>query len=506
MGESASVEDDRHAVVVVQLALGSAQRVDAGVDWAAIFARAIHERCAALAWHRSAAIIRAHAPSDVVAAWRSHALRAVDAGREMALELATATHVLGGASASPIVLKGLPLAVRLYGEAWVRPTSDMDLYVPVDDRRACHRALLAAGWTHLEGLPPGESTYERHNGGVPVHLELHSSLFDDNILSHIDAPHPDAALVDVDGTAVYALTGPLEPVFLAAHLAKHARAALLWWVDLAALWDSTPAQRREASRALAADLRLERYLAWAEQGLSLLQVIARGGVPAEDAYRRLHAMHRTHNARRVLGLAAGVRDKWKVFAAWIWPVAHRGHPASFLHGIVRRTRERLLRYAGRPAADHGAGGMTDTASRVASTTRVLPVDSPEFLTLVRAVVSEGGALWVRVRGTSMIPSIPRDAAVLLRPVGAEGVSIGDVALAELPDGTAVLHRVLSVGEGVVVMKGDNLPRADAPISADRLLAVARDIETREGRIALPRRPVQTLRSMVSRLRRRVQNA
>lgn len=494
MGESVLLDEDQPAVTVAQLALGVPADPAIG-DWSAILERAIHERCASLAWHRSAALIRARAPADVVAAWRQHVFGAMETSHGMATELAAAIGILGSASASPIVLKGLPLSVRLYGEPWIRPTSDMDLHVPVDDRRACHRALLAAGWSHLEGLPPGESTYERHNGDRVLHLELHSSLFDDNILSHVVAPHPDAALVDVGGTAVYALTGPLEPIFLAAHLAKHARVALLWWIDFASLWNATPVNRRDESRALAVDLRLDRYLAWAEEGVALLEMIGRGGDAARDAHRQLRGMHTAHNVRRVLALAAGVRDKWRVFAAWAWPQAYRGKPVAFVRSIVRRARERLQR-----------GMTTDRSPQSAHATRLLSVDSPEFVTLVRTVVTHGGALWVRIHGTSMLPSIPRDAAVLLERVEPGRVVAGDVVLAELPDGKIVLHRVASVTGTTVVMKGDNLPASDAPLPVDRILAVARSVETARGRVPLSRTPLRTFRSMVSRFRRRRQNA
>jgi hypothetical protein len=496
VGESAPRDDDRHAVIVAQLTLGTLAGPVVADDWSAILARAIRERCASLAWHRSASVIRARASAAVADAWRRHAIEAVEVAQDMSAELAAAHAVLGGASASPIVLKGLPLAVRLYGEPWVRPSSDMDLYVPVESRRACHRALLAAGWRHLDGVPPAESTYERRDGIRVMHLELHSSLFDDNILSHIVAPHPEAIPVDVGGTALFALTGPLEPIFLATHLAKHARVALLWWIDFASLWKSTPAARRDVTRSLARQLRLDRYLAWAEAGAALVEIIGQGGAPAQPAYQRLRAMHGAHNVRRVLALAAGLRDKWRVLAAWAWPVAYRGRPLPFAISIVRRVHDRVRRRT----------TSRQTADLAGTPARSLSVDSPEFVALVRAVIAEGGALWVRIHGTSMIPSIPRDAAVLLAPIEEEGVLVGDVLLAELPDGRSVLHRVVAVTATTVVLKGDNLPAVDAPLPLDRVVAVARVVETGGARVALSRRPVRTLRSMVSRLRRRMQHA
>src|SRR5687767_12103439 len=50
-----------------------------------------------------------------------------------------------------VVLKGLPLASRLYGDFAVRACVDIDLYVSRESRAKADVALARAGWTLAEG-------------------------------------------------------------------------------------------------------------------------------------------------------------------------------------------------------------------------------------------------------------------------------------------------------------------------------------------------------------------
>jgi hypothetical protein len=502
VGEVVGTEDDVRGVWVARLALGAVGAGPRPGLWTGLLERAIAERCAALAWLRSGSVIRESAPAALAADWRRYALAAIEDSVERAMELTHLVDVLTAAGASPIALKGLPLSVRLYGEAWARPTTDVDLFVPLINRRAAHRALIASGYRHLEGLPPAESTYERVVRGAPSHVELHSSLFDENLLAHVAAPAPESAPVDVNGTAVLAQVGVLEPVFLAAHLAKHARVALLWWIDFATLWTSMPEADQAEARVLAERLGLDRYLAWAEQGVGLLNVMRVGGnEEAVAALVALRAMHRSHNARRVIALAAHLSDKARVFAAWIWPRNMRRRPAAFLGHAVRRVVERIVRRRGsaRPAGDASvaAGGPQR---------RILPVEGPEFLDLIRSVIAGGGSVWVRIHGTSMLPAIPRGSAVLLAPLPPDGAARGQIVFAQLPEGPGVLHRVVSSGNGTVVLKGDNLPANDAPLPVGRVIAVARAVEHDGATTRIGNRPPISLRAAISRFRRRLQHA
>lgn len=51
------------------------------------------------------------------------------------------------------------------------------------------------------------------------------------------------------------------------------------------------------------------------------------------------------------------------------------------------------------------------------------------------------------------------------------LSVGQVAMAVLPDDTLVIHRVRRVDDGVVFLRGDSCRRSDPPVAADQIVAV-----------------------------------
>ena len=91
-------------------------------SWSNALEIAVKERCAALAWHRSGAEIRRLAPADIVQRWRSEAIAAVDLAAMWEAVLARTLPALRTAGVEPVVLKGLPLGIRLYGTTAARPS------------------------------------------------------------------------------------------------------------------------------------------------------------------------------------------------------------------------------------------------------------------------------------------------------------------------------------------------------------------------------------------------
>lgn len=73
-----------------------------------------------------------------------------------------------------------------------------------------------------------------------------------------------------------------------------------------------------------------------------------------------------------------------------------------------------------------------------------------------------------VTGTSMVPSLlPGDFVVGVRGKPAAG----DVVVFESPNGRLVVHRVVRVGDGWVLTKGDNCEIPDDPVPPERVLCV-----------------------------------
>ena len=339
-GADATEATPSELLLIARLGLGARAEPAGVIEWDRLLRRAAEERCAPLAWLRSAPAIRRIAPPEVVSRWRACAVMAEATSETRLRQLDALVRTLGDAGVFPVVMKGLPLALMLYGNASARPVSDTDLYVPSDQREAAHSALARAGWVRLYGEREHEETYRRVEGGEPHFLELHSSLLDDNMLQHLSGPAPEARLVVADGTSFMAHWGASLAVFLAVHLAKHPRVPLLWWLDFATMWHGLDAAQRSEAVALAAEHRLARFLEWAVDGAREVGVIAAASDDAEGAraLAALRARHSTHPVTRISGLASSAGDRVRVCLAWAFPRAERSHPLT----LGRRTFARGL--------------------------------------------------------------------------------------------------------------------------------------------------------------------
>lgn len=83
---------------------------------------------------------------------------------------------------------------------------------------------------------------------------------------------------------------------------------------------------------------------------------------------------------------------------------------------------------------------------------VLQIPNEVLLPEVVALLEEGRSVQMRVKGNSMLPFIrpDRDSVVLVKP---ERYAEDDIALACIAPGRYVLHRIESVSDGVVTLRG-----------------------------------------------------
>lgn len=331
----------------MRLALGLRAEVLDAHAWRGIFAAALTERCAPLAWHRSGDSIRAVAPPDVVQAWRRTAIESHRRGRRQLEALGAMLAEFRARHVGAVVLKGLPLARRLHGDAFTRDTSDIDLFVPAADRDAALGTLRALGWTHAEGEAPWEETWVCDPDGESLHLDLHFRLLDHNLAHLGDVPveHEDT---EIEGIAIRTHAGALVPAYLASHAAKHRLPPLLWFVDMRALWSSLDESARAAARAAARRWRLDRYLEWAVGMADAVAGFADADAAAASALGfRDGARHDPHPMLRDLRLAGGHLDRLRSAAAWAWPPPLRRDPARLAQRWLGRLRTLARR---RPAA------------------------------------------------------------------------------------------------------------------------------------------------------------
>lgn len=84
---------------------------------------------------------------------------------------------------------------------------------------------------------------------------------------------------------------------------------------------------------------------------------------------------------------------------------------------------------------------------------VLELPNDVFLKEVKALVADGHRVTLRVRGVSMRPFLEdrRDRIVLEKPSSPQ---VGDAVLAEIAPGKYVYHRIVTIKDDMVTLKGD----------------------------------------------------
>jgi hypothetical protein len=498
--------DARDAVALaLRLALGRATDADGAASWGAAFDAASRELVAPLAWARSRAVIRQFADAHTANAWRRAAMATHLRGQRQLQLLREATGALAHAGVDSVVLKGLPLGEHLYGDAFVRCSADIDLYVPASQRAKASAALANLGWRSTDGGAPWHETWSLWRDETSHHLELHSSLLSDH-LAHLAAPPPTAAAVCVAGVMVQAFDGPFVAPYLAAHLATHQMAPLLWLVDFATLWGSLSIAERSDAETAARRARLDRYLDWARRRATVLDRAAAGEYTALGALgvgetRR----HDVHSIYRHMALAASAADRARVAIAFLVPRPARRDLGAFIRYTLARLRTRLgsLTGATREYANDSAIGAWRTVSEGTTVGRALRVDRDDMVSLTGDVVRAGGAVWVRAPGGSMLPTIARGALVRIERLPEAGLAKGDIVLALTADGEPVLHRATMIFDHHVVLRGDAALGADPPIPLTRVIGLATHVRDRAGERVLSRHPRYSVAITVLKLRRRV---
>lgn len=310
------------AAVAVSLALGLAEQRKPR-DWGRVLAVARSERIAVLGWLRSGEYLRAHAPSEVISAWRATVFRADALARAQWHHVGLLVDRLQAAGLHPMVLKGLPLAARLYSYVGARVPCDIDLYIPPDERAAAHEVVSAAGWSGWAGDAPWDAAYAMRQDDRVLYLELHSSLTGD-ILTHCGPLPIASALWEYEGTAVRAMVGDGLPVYLAANLAKHVPVPLISLFDLETLWAGLDQAHRTASMTVARTARLHHCMRWALAQANSLRDVARGDRAAMRSLGLIGGQRQSvHGHFRLARLADSPIDAARVAGTWILPRASR---------------------------------------------------------------------------------------------------------------------------------------------------------------------------------------
>ena len=452
------------------LALGRHSAAPVAEEWPDLFAGAHQHRLLSLAWKRSRDVIAAHAPPDIAARWYRAAIGAGLVARDQLRVLTEAVATLRARGCTPLVLKGPPLAQRLYGDATVRPMGDLDLYIPRQERADAFDALLDAGWQHDSGEAPDEETFSRGAPGSRRLLEVHSVLLDDPLLGHLASLPVDREDVDVDGSVLPTHSGALLPAFLAAHLAKHRTVPLLWILDFHALLRGNRGLESDRMRSASREAGLDAHLAQAEALAVLVDAAADGDAVAEAALeKRLRPVGEIGRVWRLMRLSSTTRHAIAVVAGRVFPST----PSASLRSSPRRTIARGARWISRHVL-RGEPLPPDRAlplSRPKTPTDVLMLDGS-----VECAMQSAAPIWVRQESGSMDPTIPPHAAARVVSVPGE-VSAGDIVLARLRRGHVALLRVATAQGKSLILRGDALRSREWRVDREDVLGVCDLINT-----------------------------
>jgi signal peptidase len=107
------------------------------------------------------------------------------------------------------------------------------------------------------------------------------------------------------------------------------------------------------------------------------------------------------------------------------------------------------------------------------------VPNQELMQIVRRdALAHGACARLTVSGGSMWPFIPSGAAVVIEPYRGTNVRVGDIALAQRPDGDCLLHRVARIRAGGIYLLGDAQEALEGPFTPHQLLGRVTTVERR----------------------------
>jgi putative nucleotidyltransferase-like protein len=370
-----------------------------------------------------------------------------------------ALRALREAGISPVVLKGAPLAERLWPRDWMRPPGDLDLLVEGRALGAALAGLVRAGYRPSSGDASGR--FRPTLAGVELRprapgsrIDLHTRLFR-SVGSGIptDEVLRRARPARFGDLPIRILDPADEILHLAVHAAVHGCVHPKWILDLrfAALLYPGSAWREALARAVRA--RASRPF-WA--GVRLLR-----RPPAETPRETIRRIRPPLLSRAILHRLVVAR----VPPARPFPALLRAYALEWL--LEERPSERSRRFRGFLERQ-----FREALARLRSERRRAAVARTATHRWIEGSLRSGrsGPLWITLRGGSMAPALRDGDRLLAAPLpSGEAPREGAVVIASLPGGL-VAHRIVARTREGVVTRGDACRRDDFPVPAGDILA------------------------------------
>lgn len=227
-------------------------------DWEGLAALAARHQVAGLLLRGLRRLPPGPQPPAVLERLQTERDRAVRASMHQVAALHRSVAALTARDIPCLVIKGVPLAQRLYGDACARDAVDIDLLVPPQAAAAAGAALVESGFRLRLGFPetPARRRWYRRvekaetYRGHGVHIELHQRLLaNPSLIDGRFAPLFERRAEVRIGAAGFPVMAPVdEALYLLCHGAGHGWRLLKWLCDAAlCLRSLTPAARRQAA-------------------------------------------------------------------------------------------------------------------------------------------------------------------------------------------------------------------------------------------------------------------
>lgn len=267
-------------------------------DWDSLVRLAEQHDVGSLAWRGLGALPSPPVDDEPLARLRQRRERAVRSSLRQVAALARAMDSLAERGIPCLVIKGVPLAQRLYGDACARHALDIDLLVAKETFAAARAALLASGFHLHLGFPETRSRRRWYAKvekaetflGHRVCIELHRRLLANPgfIDAEFDGLFERRASVRIGATCYPTLGAQDEMLYLMCHGAGHGWRQLKWLCDAALCLRGMDAGGRARAAASAASAGAD--AAWESMLLACRDALGLSFAGPEPAGSRRAAM------------------------------------------------------------------------------------------------------------------------------------------------------------------------------------------------------------------------
>ena len=127
------------------------------------------------------------------------------------------------------------------------------------------------------------------------------------------------------------------------------------------------------------------------------------------------------------------------------------------------------------------------------------LSGPTFIKLLRVLLDRGVPFRLRTQGISMHPFIKNGDLITVSPLPTVLPRLGDVVAFLSPRGRRIVaHRVIGKRGNLLLTKGDNISRADRPISAADILGYVTKVERNGNEFSLGLGPERLIIALLTR--------